>query len=324
VDGWNVVQFQPYEQETNAKALATKVRLDSLGNPIYIQQADPDILSDGTTVTPQTDNTPATLITYSYDAVNRMVVTTSRLSVAANVGANIAQSYPETRINRAAVNSNGNSLMVLSRMSNREETDMVVSSTLIDSGFVVQSRNSYDGLGSLRSQAAPVGTSADPNAAFETTTYINDDLGRVVEVTDPAEKVSTIEYDRSGNVIKTEDAKGQTSRTAYDVLNRPVANLSLAIGLSVPDARDTVLAQWEYQGKSTKYKNRNGWETTTTVNPNSRLITESNSLGTQLRTQQSKLHSDGSLDFAFDTMADFGALQEIPIMIRRTLSKSMN
>ena len=151
-EGWNVVQYQPYEQETNAKALAIKIRLDSLGNPIYMQQADPDILSAGTPVTPQTDNTPATLINYSYDAVNRMVVSTSRLSVAANGGANIATSYPETRINRSAVNSNGNSLMVLARMSDREETDMVVSSTLIDSGFVAQSRNSYDGLGSLNTR----------------------------------------------------------------------------------------------------------------------------------------------------------------------------
>ncbi|MGN6545915.1 MAG: hypothetical protein ACTHK7_12750, partial [Aureliella sp.] len=182
-DGWNVVQFPTFDgtdvennRPADAKARATKTRLDSLGNPIYVQQPDPDYLLSGGVAATQSDNTPTVLRTYSYDPQNLMVTTTSRLSQAPDAAsgtAKISMAYDGTRVTRTAANLNGQSLMTLVRMTDRDLSNAVQSSTQVDSGFVIQSRITYDALGGVLSNGSPLGTSTDSNGAFQTSTYVN-------------------------------------------------------------------------------------------------------------------------------------------------------
>jgi YD repeat-containing protein len=90
-DGWNVVEFITLRgtdpkafNDANKKNLATRTRLDSLGRPYYIQAPDPG--APPTQPNPPND-TPTTLITYSYLPEQLASVITTRLSVAENVGA---------------------------------------------------------------------------------------------------------------------------------------------------------------------------------------------------------------------------------------------
>lgn len=183
-DGWNVVQFPTLDEGeslANIKARASKTRLDSLGRPIYVQQPDPDIPLNGGAAPTPSDNSPTVLLTYSYDAQNVMVTTTSRLSQApdaANGVAKISMAYDGTRVTRSAANLDGQPLMSLVRMTDRNLSDAVQTSSQVDSGFVIQSRITYDALGSVTSSGSPTGTSTDPNGGFQTSTYVNDPLGR--------------------------------------------------------------------------------------------------------------------------------------------------
>ena len=167
VDGWTVVQFAAQAgtgRPADAKFQATRVKTDALGNTIYIQQPDPDYLSDGTTA-PATNNSPTTLITYNYDADHLLLATTTRLTIAANVTGDpfIDKTYDSARVSRSATSSSGQTLFSAVRMSNLDSPDGIQSTSLLDPGFVIQSRNTFDKFDNLLTTSVPVG-GADPNA----------------------------------------------------------------------------------------------------------------------------------------------------------------
>jgi len=153
-------------------------------------------------------------------------------------------------------------------MSSLNGSDSVVDPSLIDAGFVIQSRNTLDLFGNILTSEVPVGTGSDPNGDLQTTLNVFDDLGRLTKQTLLGGKYLEYQYDSAGNEIRRQDSLGQWAQTSFDALSRPLASGSLARGLNGPNSNDAVLAEWTYRGLSTIYKNRNGWETTT---PNQHL-----------------------------------------------------
>ncbi len=134
-DGWNIVSFPPLpgtgptNQNTQAiKYRSTRTRVDSLGNPYYVQQPDPS--SDF-------GDTPTTLITYSYLPNLHATAVTTRLSVADNAGASaeMNMSHANTRVARTVTNSQGKTLLTAQRTSLFSEPDDVTVSSPEPDGF---------------------------------------------------------------------------------------------------------------------------------------------------------------------------------------------
>ncbi len=329
-DGWTVVQFATQAgaaQSANAKFQTTRVKTDALGNPIFVQQPDPDYLSVPTTPTTPTtftNNTPTTLITYNYDAGNLLLATTTRLTIAANVMGDpfIDMNYDSARVSRSATSSSGQTLFTAVRMSNLDSLDGVQSNSLLDPGFVIQSRNTFDKFGNLLTTSVPDGGGGDPNANMKTSENQYDDLGRLVKQILPGGRFTEFEYDSIGNLTRSQDSLGQWTENKFDALNRQLESKSLASGLApTPEA----VAKWEYRGLTNIYTNRNGWVTTTTFNPSAWIpgaffglfptyaaatVTERSVLGNEIHDKTTTLRSDGAMKSANDSLDSANALRD--------------
>ena len=82
----------------------------------------------------------------------------------------------------------------------------------------------YDNLGLLRSVTrplpAPTGGLALAAPVSNTTTYLYDDFGRLLEIDEPLGRVTKYTYDNNGNRTSETDPNGNTTTFKYDALNR--------------------------------------------------------------------------------------------------------
>jgi RHS repeat-associated protein/uncharacterized repeat protein (TIGR01451 family) len=83
---------------------------------------------------------------------------------------------------------------------------------------------SYDNLGLPRSLTrplpAPTGHAPTGSTASNTTSYLYDDFGRLIEIDEPLGRVTKYVYDNNGNKSSATDPNGNTTTYQYDALNR--------------------------------------------------------------------------------------------------------
>jgi YD repeat-containing protein len=321
-DGWNIVQYpvqNSLQSPTDAKNRGTRTKFDSIGNPVYVQQPDPDYLSNGNLAS-LFGNTPTTLATYTYQPDNQLVATTTRSSIAGNASGSFQfnTAYDAIRVSRIATNTAGQTLVSAVRTSNIDSPDNVQGNSLIDMGFVIRARTNYDELGNVLTTSAPKGDSADVNGQMQTVQYRYDDLGRTLQQLLPGQKSASYRYDSSNNVVLMEDDLGQWNRYDFDQLGRPLASESYAKGFSASD-RDIVFASWNYAGPTTTYTNRNGWKTTTTFDPTGLspydltarpMITKIAEKGNEKYIETRTLRSNGTLLSAAGTWEDSASFRK--------------
>ncbi len=234
-DGWNVASFiplpgagpagYPYDAST-VKNLASRARFDSLGNTYYAQSADPDGATAG-----GDDNTPTTLITYSYLPAADATVVTTRLSSGANVGLNsppnIDRTAPEARVSRQVSNTKGEVILNAQRLTDFTQPDALAAmltganeyDLYLDAGFELLQYNTY------QTATGRLQTSIDSRAAAPAS-YTYTPEGRVETIVAPGGGVTSFVYDTAGNLLQetkylnTADAKGISVRYEYDALGR--------------------------------------------------------------------------------------------------------
>jgi YD repeat-containing protein len=295
-DGWNIVQYpvqSNLQYPTDAKSRGTRTKLDSVGNPVYVQQPDPDYLSNNTIPT-SLNNTPTTLVTYDYQPNNQLVATTTRSSIAPNSNGTptIYTAYNSIRVARTVANTSGQTLLNAIRLSYINESDIPQTDDMVDLGFVVRSQSTYDDLGNMRTSSAPLGNNVDPNALMQTLNFQYDDLGRVIMESSPGGAFTKYEFDSSNNLIRLEDNLGLYSAYSYDQLNRPLSNRSPKTPPS-SDGHEEVMASWEYEGNITKYTNRNGWVTTSAFTPATILSGSNTTVYSPARIQETSIGTEG-------------------------------
>nr|VFK56049.1 MAG: RHS repeat-associated core domain-containing protein [Candidatus Kentron sp. TUN] len=108
-------------------------------------------------------------------------------------------------------------------------------------------RYQYDLLGNL---------TAITDAEGRTTTFVYDDLGRLIQTIDPlvetpSDKTVTLTHDQMGNVLTRTDREGQTIHYTYDAANRLVLTQYLADGMA--DAWET--RQYDHYGNLVNLSN---------------------------------------------------------------------
>ena len=249
-DGWNEISFIPLEITnladfkvsdsqtfalpeglTDAAHLAARTRLDSLGNPYYIQQPDP---SD------DPNDTPTALITYNYVPELQVTAVTTRLAVAENVAPGtsptIDSDYPHTRVTRTVTNAAGQTILEAARLSSFDKADYsqvndaIASGTLDpdtvatndiyeqfidpkDLGFVALVRNEYDPASGQR-------TKSFDGKDNETAYVYYEDTGKLRKVTDAEGGETYYQYDFHSNLSLEVDPRGGQTKYTYDTLGR--------------------------------------------------------------------------------------------------------
>ena len=97
----------------------------------------------------------------------------------------------------------------------------------------------------------------------------NDELGRVIAISDSLGNSSTFSYNLNGNLIETTDALSRSSASSYDALNRLIGIVDPAQGeiTFAFDSRDNLVAVSDPRGNTTTYAHNGFDEKISQVSP---------------------------------------------------------
>jgi RHS repeat-associated protein len=288
-DGWNVVEFIPLHgtdpatySDPNIKGLATKTRTDSLGNVYYAQRQDP---SD------KPNDTPTTLITYSYLPELYATATTTRLSVADNVDASTspnispfvaadpadptADSNEQVRVTRVVTDANGAPILYAQRLSGFANSDAVIVGTphadgyshFVDAGFFLLERGEYD---ADTGQLTKVFKGKDSNGDDRVDTLGYHEATGLVKVEfDSNGSSNYFQYNSFNALAGQMNQSGEFTTQAYDALGRPTIAQDFANGTT----------EVVYAGNTTITHGPLGNDTQHTVDPSTGQIETRDALG---------------------------------------------
>jgi YD repeat-containing protein len=327
-DGFQVIEFDPFvsadivlQRPANDRARTNRTKTDAVGNVLYVQTTDPDPSANA----PR--NTPTQLFTYEFDKSNVLAIRTSRTSSADTATGGIFPmdlNESDARVLRSVSSIQGWELLTLGKLHHRDVLDQSQTSSLVDPGYVIKSRNKVNKLGDVVQIESPIGAEPDAeptvdlNQDMQTTKYALDGLGRLSRVTQHGGHWMDFTYDSANNAIQEKHWNGQWSVTDYDALGRPTEVLSYAHNLHAsgpfsyrPDlaAVDQVFESWDYEGPSMTYTNKNGWKRKVTTNIAMGLTTEVSTLDGESITDTRLQFSDGTTDSANRSVTSIDSLR---------------
>lgn len=180
------------------------------------------------------------LISYSYDAANRLLTR----QVDPN-GLNLTTRYQYDAKGQQVVTTDANGVATQISFNLKGQA---LSQTLDPTGLKLTTQYSYDGSGNVLTVTSPGGTitqyvydnlgrrieqHVDPSGLNLTTNTSYDKKGNAVTVTDPNRNVTRYVYDANDRLAFTIDAQGNVTQTTYDVNGRVLQTTKYATPISL-------------------------------------------------------------------------------------------
>ncbi|MFN9642336.1 MAG: RHS repeat-associated core domain-containing protein [Pirellula sp.] len=319
---WSMITYSnvPGNATTAERQIrGAKSKVDSLGQPILVQQPFAGTLAEFNALAATARNTGITLFSYNYLPNDRLTATTSRLSQASFTGGiavvpSIQRDHVNARVQRVVTNTNGNTVLSMDRLSGFDGTDGIVNATTyLDTGFRVLGRALYDESGAATRQFDTLGKMTE--TVYD---YASSGTAQPKQIISPAGDRTVFSYDTAGNLLSQQNVKaaGANNDTSppvvwtYDGLGRKTSEKTRVSTTSASSSVE-VERKWSYPSSLvTEYTNRNGIRQTTTLDPTARTSTTSTTgaANAAINTAITQLYSDGSVSSTNDQWSNNNAV----------------